>query len=98
MAGRSTCLSALPHDLPFQWIVGSASRLNVDHIVDLSNHSGNGDCSCEFFSYRCRPLIRSGSPSSDATRCKHIEAARRAFADMMITHLIDEQLHPSDAD
>ncbi len=49
------------------------------YLVDLSEHKGNGECSCTDFSTRRLPIlnrtgkiVQYGKP--EATRCKHINA------------------------
>lgn len=66
-------------------IQGEALRYHVQswsdpqhpHLVDLSEHGGNGECSCKDFATRRWPAIRDGATLfTDETSCRHIKAAR----------------------
>lgn len=78
--------NAAPFDLPFRWTVASDTRAGEVHMVDVSAFLGFGECSCEHFQYRLLPMVKDGRQALQP-RCKHIIAAREAFADLMIQHL-----------
>lgn len=71
-----------------RWTVTSASRADVEHVVDLGAFCGYGQCSCEHFEFRIRPLLEAGS-ADPPTRCAHILAARASFTNDMIQRLSD---------
>ena len=59
------------------------------YLVDLSEHKGNGECSCTDFSTRRAPKLKAtgrivnyGHP--DATRCKHINACLVELGSMVL--------------
>lgn len=71
-------------DWPMRWQVESETDRAHPHLVDLSSYNGNGECSCLHFSCRMVPELKQGRHPSNATRCKHIAAARGMFCDVMI--------------
>ena len=80
-------LEARPHpDGSLRWIVTSASRPEIEHLVELDAFGGIGRCSCEHFQFRIEPELRDGNRVG-ACRCGHIMAARETFADAMIALL-----------
>lgn len=57
------------------------------HLVDLSDHFGNGSCSCKDFITRRQPAIRDGKPLfTQATTCRHIQAAHRYWLKHSLEH------------
>lgn len=59
------------------------------YLVDLSEHKGNGECSCTDFNTRRAPnlkatgrIVNYGHP--DATRCKHINACLVELGSMVL--------------
>lgn len=76
---------------PARWHVTSDSRPDETHVVDVLAFNGFGECSCEHFQYRMLPELQKAAAGEHVTlsRCKHIEAAREAFADFMIQKLLD---------
>lgn len=79
------------HDSLLRWRVTSASRPEIEHVVDLAAHGGIGKCSCEHFEYRLEPKIRDGNRCETSTRCSHIQVARKAFTDTLIQFLHDKE-------
>lgn len=77
-------LNAFPHEPPFRWFVESQSR-ELRHLVDLAANRGYGECSCEHHQFRCQPFLDRGEQAGK--RCRHLVAARNAFADEMIRRL-----------
>lgn len=68
------------HGIGLNFIVTSASRPNVRHMVDLRNEK----CSCENWVCRLsRPEM--GDVPKEARRCKHIKACREWLADYVIS-------------
>lgn len=60
------------------------------YLVDLASYDGNGECGCQHFEHRCRPVVEGTRPAAygpEDTRCKHIRAARNLLADMAINKL-----------
>jgi hypothetical protein len=81
-------MSAEPYDGIGRFTVPSASKPSERHMVDLLALNGNGRCSCEDFTCRKGPLLASGFPMGDKTRCKHIKSARDLFLDTVIRQLL----------
>jgi len=59
------------------------------YLVDLSEHKGNGECSCTDFSTRRAPKLKATSRivnygHPDATRCKHINACLVELGSMVL--------------
>lgn len=69
---------------PFRFMVDSASR-NQRHLVDIEANAGFGQCGCEHHQFKCQPDLDKGH--RPALRCRHIAAAREAFADDLIQRL-----------
>lgn len=65
-------------------MVESNSR-GIHHLVDIAANQGFGECGCEHHQYRCQPLLDRGERAPH--RCRHLVAARNAFADDMIRRL-----------
>ena len=66
--------------------VHSETKGDEEHVVDLHANDGNGECSCDQFTFRCGPMwsktkemvnYERGKDGklSPATRCKHLNAA-----------------------
>lgn len=81
------------HDWPLRWFVDSETEAGEPHLVDLGLYNGNGRCSCLHFSCRLEPELRQGRYPSNATRCKHIKAARGMFCDVMVRHHTQSSEH-----
>ena len=77
---------ALPHDHVLRYRFESETRADVAHVVDLGEFGGFGECSCEDFIYRLRPLLVKGQREG-LRRCKHLEAAREALLDQVIERI-----------
>lgn len=80
-------LVAKKHDHPLRWRIESNSRPGIEHLVELGAHHGNGQCSCEHFTYRLAPELPDRLRKGLATRCAHIMAARDAFANDVIQRI-----------
>lgn len=76
------------HDTLLRWRVTSGSRPDVEHVVDLGAHGGNGECSCEHFQFRLLPKIQEGHRCETATRCSHIMVARKSLTDHVVQKLM----------
>lgn len=74
------------HDHPLRFLVTSENRPDIDHLVDLGEFGGFGECSCEDFEFRILPVIAEKG-TSGLTRCKHLIAARSTLADIVIAKL-----------
>jgi len=69
----------------------------VEYLVDLSEHSGNGCCSCPNFQIRLQPLLKELAYLTDKQAreevskgrrlCRHLIMARRFFLDEIIHKL-----------
>lgn len=84
------------YDSPLRYFVGSASRPNTEHLVELDAFHGNGACQCENFDFNMRPILerRRHDHRNPPIRCKHIKAAREFLADDIIRRLT--QAHTPD--
>ena len=92
----SETVDVAPADSALRFTVTSRSRAEIHHLVDLAAFFGNGSCSCEHFEFRILPLLRTGyRPEDGITRCSHILAARNAFLNRMIQHLVSLRNHTS---
>ena len=69
-----------------RYLVESRTKVGVTHVVELDLYDGNGGCTCEHFTYRLEPLLKTGTSveETDALRCDHIRAARRKLVDDII--------------
>lgn len=77
-------------DHPTRFLVKSLSRPAERHLVDLSAHFGNGECSCEDFTMKKLKRLKMGEPMSSRTICKHIEAATFHFCRKVTRNCRDE--------
>jgi len=75
-----------PHDHALRWRVTSATRPDIQHVVDVGAFKGNGACSCENFDFRMRPHFEAGTIDKPM-RCAHILAARHVLLDAFIETL-----------
>jgi hypothetical protein len=53
------------------------------HLVDLEEWDGFGECSCEHWNYRCQPALKAGKRTK---ACRHIKAARAYVRDKLNEH------------
>ncbi len=82
-----TPMTIKPFEPPARWHAVSESRgKEVVHVVDVLENHGFGKCSCEDFQFRCQPAL---DDKRETHRCKHLVAAREAFADLMIAKLLE---------
>lgn len=84
------------HDNLLRWRVTSATRANIEHLVELNANGGLGRCTCEHFEYRLQPKINEGNRCEATTRCSHIIVARKAFTDCLIQFLAAKDNEPDD--
>lgn len=64
-----------PFDLPFRWLVPSASRPGHPHLVDIEEN----ECSCEDWQFR-------QSTNPGFYRCRHIDTVRDHFISIIINN------------
>ena len=82
------------HDCPTRFLVRSRSRGTVQHLVDIAAFDGNGECSCEQFTYSMRRTVELAHSSGQVARlrCWHIDEAREtALALTLKQHAKKEQ-------
>jgi hypothetical protein len=76
---------AHPFDNVLRYHVGSRTRPQVKHLVDLELYGGNGACSCEHFTFKLEPYLKKGARSeTGGLRCWHINRARERLADDVV--------------
>jgi hypothetical protein len=75
-----------------RWHFQSSSNPNIHHTVELTEWDGSGECSCEHFQMRIRPLLtrRIIKPHCSQSKCKHI---RRA--DQVLLYHLKKRLFPA---
>jgi hypothetical protein len=71
----------------FTFRIGSRSRPDRTHFVDLEENEWNGKCDCEFFSMKCQPKLNRGATPCDGLRCAHIRRARSYLLDNVLPKL-----------
>jgi len=73
-----------------RFIFNSLSQENIAHVVDLTSNNLHGECSCQHFQMRVKPMIKQGllDPYSEKARCKHIRAARHLFYEDVIREYV----------
>jgi hypothetical protein len=99
MSRGNTQYQVFPHDGLLRFRVLSATRGDVEHVVDIGAHQGNGECSCEHFQFRLLPAIESNlAHRGHATRCSHIMAAREACTNRFIQRAIEIEARQSKDD
>ena len=79
-----------PHDHVLRFRVRSETRAAIEHVVDLGEFDGFGECSCEDYQFRIMPVIREQG-TSGLTRCKHLTAARLHLADQVIRRILETE-------
>lgn len=84
-------MSVEQYDSPLRYMVGSHSREEVKHLVEVNAFDGNGKCACEHFRFRCEPLLREGAKPSEELRCHHINEAREHMLNNVIS-MIEERV------
>lgn len=67
------------------------------HTVNLLAFRLNGDCECEQFECRLKPLLQKGDAPCEALRCHHIEEARAQLLDDVLKQLAVGTPHQPDA-
>lgn len=70
----------------------------MTYLVDLQALGYNGQCGCDDFQYRRRPLLRKLPGPRDTTRCVHIRLAREWLLDRLLGRLSDEMKQPMTRD
>ena len=64
-----------------RYLCESWSQRRAPYMVDLSEHHGNGACSCADYIARRAPAIRQGAELfTRATSCRHLIAVRKYWA------------------
>lgn len=81
-------MKVTPHDHVLRFRVVSETRGEIEHVVDLGEFNGFGECSCEDYQFRILPAIKE-SGTSGLTRCKHLTAARLHLADEVIGRILE---------
>ncbi len=74
---------------PLRFHVRSRTEPGLKYLVDLESYNRNGECGCQHFEFRLRPVLaehRHPTPS-DRTRCWHILKARGWLLDRMLEKL-----------
>jgi hypothetical protein len=68
-----------------RYVFFSDSRKSIAHIVDLLD----GECSCEQFQFRIKPLLERGviDVGDSVSKCKHIKKARDLLCDQVIEQM-----------
>lgn len=66
-----------------RFLMRSSSRHGESHLIDLTAHKGNGECSCEDFQMVKLKRLREGEKPSARTICKHIMACSLYFTQAM---------------
>lgn len=74
---------------PLRYYVKSRSRTKVIHLVDLTGHDGNGECSCERFGFAMAPNLAKGIAPGLRTECAHIQIAKRYLAAQVIRQTLE---------
>lgn len=76
-ATRTVRVSPIPNEPLRYWVESWSS--SKPHLVDLSEHNGNGACSCKNYITRKWPAIRDSTAPlfTQETACRHIQAAWR---------------------
>ena len=77
-----------PHDHVLRFRVSSETRGAIEHVVDLGEFDGFGECSCEDYQFRILPIIQAQG-TAGLTRCKHLTAARLHLADLVIRRILE---------
>jgi hypothetical protein len=90
-------MTCTEQDTVTSWLVESESRPEEHHLVELLDYNGFGQCACEHFQMVLGPTLREGF---QAKPCKHITAAKLAFADkvidQMLQNILDQSTVPAD--
>lgn len=87
-------MTAIPHDHVLRFRFESENRPDIAHVVDLGEFGGFGECSCEDFCFRLRPVLvarRNADTGTyqtgDLKRCKHLQAAREVLVNQVIARI-----------
>lgn len=88
-------LDVEPYDHPLRYLVKSASRPDIQHLVDLSGYNTNGECSCEHFCMRIQPNLsrQTKVTPSPKTQCRHIRAVREERLNSWLTAFVNKEKH-----
>lgn len=79
-----------PYDHILRYRFESDTRPDIAHVVDLGAFGGFGECSCEDFVYRLRPVLcRDGAEVAGLKRCKHLLAAREHLLDQVVGRIVE---------
>lgn len=87
-------MRVIPHDHILRFRFESETRPDIGHVVDLGGYAGFGECSCEDFCFRVRPVLaartRNGlNEFEDVKRCKHLVAAREHLLRQLIERVTE---------
>jgi hypothetical protein len=74
------------------YIVSSETVDQKEYLVDINAYAGNGECSCEDFTYNKRKIIEATGVivkyrEPETTRCKHIHECLTEFADTVLNRV-----------
>ncbi len=65
------------------------------YLVDLESYWGNGQCGCMFYCTTHEPVVSRWTPSQrepgNATRCRHLLAARLYLGEDLVTELLNKK-------
>lgn len=83
-----------PHDNFLRFRVTSQTQSELEYVVQLDSYVCNGECTCQDFECRHRPVISRPGPTggrvegSNDTRCKHIKLCREVMLDAFILQCV----------
>lgn len=81
-------MNVILFDPPLRWHVTSEHG-HDPYLVDLGEHGGHGQCDCRHFQCKLGPKVNEGS-RGDAVMCKHMRAARRHLADLVVQRFLED--------
>lgn len=85
-------LKCTNQDTVTSWLVESEARPGEHHMVELLHWDGFGECACEHFQMRILTGLKMNMPEKP---CKHINAAKMAFADLVLKRMTQNALDQS---
>jgi hypothetical protein len=81
-------MKIFPYDHVLRFRFESEGRPDIAHVCDLAAFDGFGECSCEDFIYRLRPVLcRDGAVG--LKRCKHLLVAREHLLDQVVSRIVE---------
>lgn len=83
---------SITQESPTRYIFNSLTQQDIAHVVDLTSNKLNGECTCQHFQMRVKPMIKQGilDPSSEKARCKHIRVARQVFYEAILKIYVEQ--------